>query len=154
HVPWHGQLASLLAAARARHGAALLLDCHSMPTPGGPRAPQIVLGDCHGQSAAPAIVAAIEDHFRRAGWRVARNAPYAGGFTTQRHGRPAGGIHAVQIEIDRALYLDPQRLTLHAGAGRVRSTLTALAQQLVADWPHLAGLAPLPLGPPFVEAAE
>jgi N-formylglutamate deformylase len=151
HAPWHGRLASLLDAARVRHGAALLLDCHSMPSPGGPRPPQIVLGDCHGQSAAPAIVQAIEDHFRRAGYRVARNAPYAGGYTTRQHGRPAGGIHAVQIEIDRALYLDDHRLTLHTGAGRMRALLTGLVQQLVADWPQLGGMAPQA---PFAQAAE
>lgn len=148
HAPWHARLATLLAAARARHRGALLIDCHSMPSPGGPRPPQIVLGDCHGQSAAPAIMDAIEDHFRRAGWRVARNAPYAGGHTTQSHGRPMAGIHAVQIEIDRALYLDPHRLTLHAGAGKVRAALTSLAQRLVTDWPHLAASAP------WAQAAE
>ena len=148
HAPWHTRLAALLALARARHGSALLVDCHSMPSPGGPRPPQIVLGDCHGQSAAPAIMDAIEDHFRRAGWRVARNAPYAGGHTTQAHGRPVQGIHAVQIEIDRALYLDSHRLTLHAGAGKVRAALTALAQRLVADWPQLAATSP------WAQAAE
>jgi N-formylglutamate deformylase len=148
HVPWHRRIAGLMATAAARHGSALLIDCHSMPSPGGPRPPQIVLGDCHGQSAHPAIVQAIEDHFRRAGWRVARNAPYAGGHTTRAHGRPELGLHAVQIEIDRALYLDGQRLTLHAGAGRVRTAMTALVQQLVADWPRLSGHRPL------FEAAE
>lgn len=139
HAPWHARIAGLMAAACQRHGSALLIDCHSMPSPGGPRPPQIVLGDCHGQSAHPAIVQAIEDHFRRAGWRVARNTPYAGGHTTRAHGRPGLGLHAVQIEIDRALYLDSQRLTLHAGAGKVRAAMTALVQRLVADWPHLAG---------------
>lgn len=148
HAPWHERVAGILAAARSRHGAALLLDCHSMPSPTGPRPPQIVLGDCHGQSAHPAIVQAIEDHFRRAGWRVARNAPYAGGHTTHHHGQPGAGIHAVQIEIDRALYLDAHRLTLHAGAGRVRAAMTGLVQRLVADWPQLVG------APPWAEAAE
>ncbi len=148
HQPWHRQIESLLGAAHARHGAALLIDCHSMPSPGGPRAPQIVLGDCHGRSASPAVVQAIEDHFRRLGWRTARNTPYAGGHTTRHHGRPERGVHAVQIEIDRALYLDSHKLALHAGAARVRSAMTALVQQLVADWPQLAG------APPFLEAAE
>lgn len=153
HIPWHARIAALLAAARDRHGCALLLDCHSMPSPGGPRPPQIVLGDCHGQSAAPAIIDAIEDHFRRSGWRVARNAPYAGGHTTRAHGRPALGLHAVQIEIDRALYLDSHRLALHAGAGRVRAALTGLVQRLVADWPQLAAAAQ-PAARPWADAAE
>jgi N-formylglutamate amidohydrolase len=148
HAPWHAQVASLLAAARGRHGAALLLDCHSMPSPTGARPPQIVLGDCHGLSANPAIVQAIEEHFRRLGWRVARNAPYAGGHTTRRHGQPGAGIHAVQIEIDRALYLDAHRLALHSGAGKVRAALTSLVQRLLADWPQLLA------APPWAEAAE
>jgi N-formylglutamate deformylase len=152
HVPWHDRIASLMAAARARHGSALLIDCHSMPSPGGPRPPQIVLGDCHGQSAHPAIVQAIEDHFRRAGWRVARNAPYAGGHTTRAHGQPAAGFHAVQIEIDRVLYLDNLKLTLHAGAGKVRAAMTALVQRLVADWPRLHGQLAAPSA--WREAAE
>ncbi|WP_243375231.1 N-formylglutamate amidohydrolase [Sandarakinorhabdus cyanobacteriorum] len=139
HRPWHALIAAQLAAARAAHGAALLLDVHSMPQPQGPRPPQIVLGDCHGLAAHPAIMAAIEDHFRRAGWRVARNHPYAGGYTTHHHGRPAAGIHAVQIEICRSLYLDPHRLILTGGAVRVRASLTALVQQLVASWPQLSG---------------
>jgi N-formylglutamate deformylase len=147
HQPWHGKLAAMLAAAQTRHGRALLIDCHSMPSQTGPRPPQIVLGDCHGRSAAPAFVQAMEDYFRRLGWRVARNAPYAGGHTTQHHGRPATGIHAVQIEIDRALYMDAHKMALHAGAARMRAALTGLAQQLLADWPRLAG-------PPQLEAAE
>ncbi|WP_353218510.1 N-formylglutamate amidohydrolase [Sandarakinorhabdus sp.] len=148
HKPWHDRLSGILAAARHQHGTALLIDCHSMPSPAGPRPPQIVLGDCHGRSARPDIMAAIEDHFRRYGWRVARNSPYAGGHTTRRHGQPASGIHAVQIEIDRALYLDPHRLVLHAGAARVRAAMTALVQRLLTDWPRLSA----PAG--FAEAAE
>lgn len=148
HRPWHDRLAAILATARARHGSALLIDCHSMPSPAGPRPPQVVLGDCHGRSCHPAIVAAAEDHFRRLGWRVARNNPYAGGHTTRHHGQPASGIHALQIEIDRALYLDQHRLALHSGAGRVRAAFTALVQRLLADWPQLIG------PPPFAQAAE
>lgn len=148
HRPWHARLNTILGAARQQHGAALLIDCHSMPSAPGPRPPQIVLGDCHGRSARPAIVAAIEDHFRRLGWRVARNNPYAGGHTTRRHGQPTSGIHAVQIEIDRALYLDPHRLVLHAGAERVRAAMTALVQRLLSDWPQLSAPSA------FAQAAE
>jgi N-formylglutamate amidohydrolase len=138
HRPWHALVTAQLAAAQAQHGAALLIDVHSMPPPAGPRPPQIVLGDCHGSSAHPAIVAMMEDHFRRAGWRVARNQPYAGGYTTHHHGRPANGIHAVQIEICRSLYLDQQRLLPTHGAHKVRAALTSLVQHLVAAWPQLA----------------
>lgn len=148
HTPWHDEVARILGAAQARHGAALLIDCHSMPSPTGVRPPQIVLGDCHGLSADPAIVGTIEDHFSRAGWRVARNAPYAGGYTTRHHGQPASGRHVVQIEIDRALYLDSQRLSLTAGAAKVRSVLTGLVQRLLAEWPQLGA------APPWAQAAE
>lgn len=148
HAPWHGQVAAVLQQARETHGAALLIDCHSMPSAGGPRPPQIVLGDCHGTSAHPAIVQAIEDHFRRCGWRVGRNVPYAGGHTTRHHGQPAQGIHAVQIEIDRTLYLDDHRLTLHAGATKVRAAMTGLVQRLLADFPTLVD------APPWPQAAE
>ena len=147
HVPWHATLAGLLAAARARHGFAILLDCHSMPAPVAARggAPQVVIGDLHGTSADAALVEGIAAHFAAAGWRTARNAPYAGGYTTARHGDPAQGIHAVQIEIDRALYMDPARLARHMGFPAVAAQLTALVAGLC------NGTA---LRPPFAEAAE
>ena len=149
HAPYHVALADLLAAARAANGFAVLLDCHSMPTPpasvGG--APQIVIGDRFGTSAATPLVAGIEGYFAEAGLRVARNAPYAGGFTTTRHGNPVNGVHAIQIEIDRALYMDPARLVRHAGFDR----LTAVFGGLLAALPAL--LADLDLRP-YACAAE
>lgn len=148
HEPWHARITELLERARARYGFAILLDCHSMPTPHGPMAPQIVLGDRHGSSADPALMAWIEAHFRAAGWRVGRNVPYAGGHTTEFHGRPADGIHAVQIEIDRGLYLEPYRLQRNARFGDVAAALAALAARLADD------AADLGLLPPFREAAE
>ncbi|TRW17809.1 N-formylglutamate amidohydrolase [Glacieibacterium frigidum] len=150
HAPWHATLERLTMAARDVHGYAILLDCHSMPTPppvaGG--APQIVIGDLHGRSAASALVALIEAHFLGCGLRVARNVPYAGGYTTAHHGRPEHGIHAVQIEIDRALYMDPQRLTRHMGFAAVAGHLQGLVAHLLAAAPSLG------LGPRFAEAAE
>ncbi len=148
HRPWHARIAELLDRARARHGYAILLDCHSMPTPHGAAAPQIVLGDRHGSSAGEALVALIETHFREAGWRVGRNIPYAGGHTTEFHGRPAEGLHAVQIEIDRSLYLEPYRLQRNARFGDVAAALSALATRLVTEADRLG------LQPPLREAAE
>lgn len=149
HAPYHATLAGLLEDARRRWGFAVLLDCHSMPTPpsalGG--APQIVVGDRFGASASAGLVAAVERHFAAAGLRVARNAPYAGGYTTSHHGRPAAGVHAVQIEIDRALYMDPARLVRHAGFDRVAVILAGL----IATLPAIA--AGLDLSP-FACAAE
>ena len=133
HVPWHATLTTLTGLAAARHGYAVLLDCHSMPSPGPVRggAAQIVLGDLHGRSASAALVETIAAHFTAAGLRVARNAPYAGGYTTAAHGRPEHGVHAVQIEIDRALYMDPARLVRHLGFQAVTATMTTLAATLM-----------------------
>lgn len=147
HRPWHDRITELLARARARHGFAVLVDCHSMP-PQGPMAPQIILGDRHGTSAAPALVALVEAHFRAAGWRVGRNIPYAGAHTTEHHGAAREGIHALQIEIDRSLYLDPAGLARGRGFAAVANQMEALANRIVAATPDLA------LGPGYREAAE
>ncbi|MES2753631.1 MAG: N-formylglutamate amidohydrolase, partial [Pseudomonadota bacterium] len=102
HRPYHDALARALAAARERFGIAVLLDVHSMPTPDGPA--RIVVGDRFGRSASARFVARLE---AEAGpHAVALNAPYAGGHILDRHADPANGIHALQLEIDRALYLD------------------------------------------------
>ncbi|GGI91460.1 N-formylglutamate amidohydrolase [Polymorphobacter multimanifer] len=137
HLPWHSRLTGLLHQARARHGFAVLVDCHSMPRPSGAQPPQIVLGDRHGRSAHPALVTLIEQHFQGAGLRVARNNPYAGGYTTEHHGQPAAGIHAVQIEIDRSLYMDPARLTLSPGFATVARQLQGLVRRLVTETPSM-----------------
>ncbi len=148
HRPWHDQLGVLLARARARHGYAILVDCHSMPRPAGILPPQIILGDRHGASAAPALVGLMERHFAAAGWRVGRNIPYAGGHTTEHHAAPAAGIHTVQVEIDRALYMEPQRLVQHSGFAEVAAAMAGLSRLLVAAGPLLG------LAPPRAEAAE
>jgi N-formylglutamate deformylase len=149
HRPWHDRINTLLGRARLRHGHAILLDCHSMPTPTGLRPPQVVLGDRHGQTAAPALMAIIEQHFSSLGWRVARNTPYAGGYTTETHGAVAAGVHAIQIELDRALYMDAASLRRGPGFGQVAAALAGLARKLVAV------AASLPLGAaPLREAAE
>ncbi len=148
HRPWHKRITELLDRARARHGYAILIDCHSMPRPAGVMPPQVVVGDRFGGSAAPALVALIEQHFRQAGWRVARNAPYAGGYTTDFHGAPLAGVHAVQIEIDRTLYMDASRLVRHDGFDGVAAQMAGLARLLLASSPLLG------LGPQQREAAE
>lgn len=103
--PYHAALAAALDAARARFGCAVLLDVHSMPTLGAD-GPRIVLGDRFGRSAATRFVARLEAEARARGVAVALNTPYAGGHILDSHARPAAGIHAVQVEFDRALYLD------------------------------------------------
>ncbi len=139
--PYHAALANLLTAARRRWGWSLLLDCHSMPSriggdfrgaADGPAAGvDIVLGDCHGTSCAPDLVAAAESTLREMGYRVQRNRPYAGGYCTQHYGRPATGVHALQIEINRALYMDESTLGRRAGFSRIAADMTRLLAALV-----------------------
>jgi N-formylglutamate amidohydrolase len=128
--PYHAQLDTLLSEAQARFGMAVLLDCHSMPHEaiegiGGPGLPpEIVLGDRFGSSASGALVDIVEGVFRDLGFRVARNAPFAGAYMTQTYGRPAQGRHAIQIEIDRALYMDEARVMPNARFEGLRDLMT------------------------------
>ena len=113
HAAYHDALTRALARARERFGFAILLDGHSMPSrgrlghkdPGRTRA-EVVPGDRDGTSCAPALTAHVTRHFERAGLTVAANDPYKGGFITTHHGRPADGIHAIQIELRRDLYMN------------------------------------------------
>lgn len=133
HDVYHGQLTQLLEAQRARHGRALLVDCHSMPSvqPGRRNLADIVLGDRFGSSCDPRLVNRLERIFRNHGLTVARNAPYAGGYTTRRYGRPKRGIHAIQIEINRGLYMDEQAITRAAGFSRLRPIMDAAILEMV-----------------------
>ncbi len=108
HRPYHRALGALLEETRTRFGTAILLDCHSMPPRGAGLSEQagVVLGDRFGTSIAPHFLEVATAAARRLGFKVARNEPYAGGYITQAHGRPAEGIHALQLEVDRSLYLD------------------------------------------------
>jgi len=126
--PYHAALAGLVDATRAEFGAAVLIDCHSMPSAAA--APDIILGDRYGLSAAPFVTRAAERAFEAEGFHVARNAPYAGGFTTQLHGRPARGVHALQIEINRGLYLDEERIERAPQFDQIAARVAAALQEL------------------------
>lgn len=111
--PYHKELQSLLDQARLEFGQAVLVDCHSMPheamdgiAKGGMRRPNVVLGDRFGTAASGDMVDHIEEAFRSNGFTVTRNAPFAGAYITQAYGRPARNQHAVQVEIDRSLYMN------------------------------------------------
>ncbi|MBI1263264.1 MAG: N-formylglutamate amidohydrolase [Alphaproteobacteria bacterium] len=123
--PYHSALKAELAAAKAAFGEAFLIDCHSMPAASA-RGADIVLGDRYGAACSRAFITAAEAEFRALGFTVVRNRPYAGGYTTEHYGRPARSVHAVQIEINRALYLDERTVTPSA-------RMPALAQAL-SDW--------------------
>jgi N-formylglutamate amidohydrolase len=111
--PYHNALRDLIATTRERFGGCILLDCHSMPSVGGPmdhdpgyNRVDFVVGDCHGTSCSPRVSRTIERSLRDLGYHVTRNAPYSGGFVTRHYGRPEQGVHAVQLEINRGLYMD------------------------------------------------
>ncbi|HVZ99325.1 MAG TPA: N-formylglutamate amidohydrolase [Caulobacterales bacterium] len=137
HRPYHAMLRSLIEETKTLFGCAVLIDCHSMPSSArGAHAPDIVLGDRFGASCHPSVTALAEATLRRLGYRVARNAPFAGGHTTQIYGRPSARVHALQIELNRALYIDERSLDRTSGFARVRSDMTRLAEALSAASLH------------------
>lgn len=145
HRPYHHALAERLAATRARFGVAVLLDLHSMPPLGAPGlVPRIVIGDRHGTTAATRFVRRIEVEARESGFAVTCNAPYAGGHIVERHGDPRRGVHAIQLELDRSLYLDA---ALEAPGPGFDATV-ALVRRI------LSALTAEALGPPKAMAAE
>ncbi len=138
HAPYHQVLENLLNRARDRFGTAILFDCHSMPSEAlraAPRVrgqmPQVVLGDRFGASAARQVAAETQAAFEAEGFIVARNAPFAGGYITQRYGRPSRGLHAIQIELDRGLYLDEKRIKPGKDFGSVADRLRRVIAALV-----------------------
>lgn len=147
HRPYHDALDRLLAQARAAHGLAVLIDWHSMPAlaaqgargrHGG--ACDVVLGDRFGAACAPELTRVVEEAFEAMGYRVARNAPYAGGYTTEHYGRPARRTHALQIEINRALYMDEAVREPTEGLAALTAHVEALTAQLArTDWSGLKG---------------
>ncbi|MEX1252413.1 MAG: N-formylglutamate amidohydrolase [Hyphomonas sp.] len=133
HDAYHLHLSGELDALRRAHGHALLIDCHSMPSlqPGRHMLTDIVLGDRFGSSADPRLMYRIERSFRAQGFTVARNAPYAGGYTTRRYGRPRRGIHALQVEINRGLYMDEQRITRASGFSALKGALQEVMAEII-----------------------
>ena len=146
--PYHAALDGLMQTAHAAFGQAVLLDFHSMPhealdavaRPGHPR-PQVVLGDRFGASADGAILDALEDGFLGEGLRVIRNAPFAGAFVTQHYGRPSRGWHAVQIEIDRGLYMDERMLRPNADFDAIKEIITRVIARVIIARPGRVPLA-------------
>jgi N-formylglutamate amidohydrolase len=142
--PYHRALARLIEDTRARFGHCLLVDCHSMPSVGGPmdRDPgrarvDIVLGDGFGTACAPALTDCVKALFSGFGYRVAINNPYSGGYTTVHYGRPETSVHALQIEINRAIYMDERRFAPVAGMAQLIEHVNALIAALKTDWDSL-----------------
>lgn len=138
HRPYHAALSDLMQATRAREGLAVLIDWHSMPsrvtrTAAGVRGVDVVLGDRHGTACDPALTRRLKAQFESLGWRVALNHPYAGGWTTQVWGRPADGFHAIQIELNRALYLDEGTRLPGPGWSRCEKGVARVIAALLSD---------------------
>jgi len=137
HRPYHQALAALVEETRARFGVAIVIDCHTMPSAAA--VPDIVVGDRHGFSAAPSLVEHAEHAFAAAGFSSVRNSPYAGGYTTHLYARRHEAIHALQIEVSRALYLDEERIERRDSFEPLKARLTIALGALVAfDWSVLA----------------
>ena len=134
YKPYHRALRRLFTRVHRNFGSAVLVDCHSMPSAAGakderPRA-DIVLGDRYGTSCAPLMVETVEATLREQGYVVSRNKPYAGGFITEHYGNPAVGLHAIQLEINRALYMDERRFERSSSFARLAADLELLADRL------------------------
>jgi N-formylglutamate amidohydrolase len=141
YIPFHAALAELIETTRSRFGYAILIDCHSMPSAsmapaGGPR-PDIVLGDRFGASADCKITRFLKDALSGLGYEVQMNRPYAGGYITEHYGRPARDVHAVQIEINRGLYLNELTLRPTGGFAELQRDLQSLAAPLFTELPAL-----------------
>jgi N-formylglutamate amidohydrolase len=140
--PFHRKLEDTLHTLLHSFGYAVLLDTHSMPSQATRlsskgRRIDFVLGDRYGRSCDARLSDWLERDLTARGWQVARNKPYAGGFITDRYGRPADGMHAVQIEINRAIYMDEKNYTKHAGFTRLQNDLTGLVAALATALPTL-----------------
>jgi len=136
--PYHARLSALLCEAHRRFGEAILIDMHSMPheaivaaTRAGERPADVVLGDRFGASADSEVVDRIEAAFAAAGLRVVRNAPFAGAYTVQHYGRPSGNQHAVQIEIDRALYMNEALIRPNGSFQKIRRLMAGVLAEIV-----------------------
>lgn len=135
--PYHDQLQTLLDQAQNSFGESILIDCHSMPhealenvVPTGGARPDVVLGDRFGAAASPEVVERIEAAFASAGLKVARNMPFAGAYVAQTYGRPSRRRHAVQIEIDRALYLDEETIEKRADFAAFKALLDGIIAEI------------------------
>ncbi len=134
--PYHANLRRTIAQTHVQFGKAILIDCHSMPAnvrvAGGNRRPDIIIGDRYGASAAHDLSRAAVSFLSGLGYNVVRNKPYAGGFITEHYGRPARGLHALQIEINRGLYVDETSLEKTPGFDLLKADLWEFASQMMA----------------------
>jgi N-formylglutamate amidohydrolase len=141
--PYHRALKQLLTETRDKFGFYLLIDCHSMPSAclgerGRPGRADIVLGDCHGTACRAVVMDTVHRALSAKGYRVARNAPYAGGFTTAHYGQPSANGHCLQIEVSRALYMEEQNFERKPYFARLADDMSDVMLALAAMAPALA----------------
>jgi N-formylglutamate amidohydrolase len=150
YKPYHRALRRLINKAHQNFGTVIVVDCHSMPSVGvsrdEPRRPDVVIGDRYGTSCAAVLPELVEDTLAGLGYSIGRNKPYAGGFITEHYGNPASGLHTIQLELNRAVYMDERRRERGPRFARVAADFVTLADRL----------ADVPLGDlgPFQAAAE
>lgn len=150
YKPYHRALRRLIAKIHHAFGTVMVVDCHSMPSIGvsrdEPRRPDMVIGDRYGTSCASLLADTVEDTMSGLGYSIGRNKPYAGGFITEHYGNPASGLHVIQLELNRAVYMDERRREKGPRFAQVASDFSVLAEMIAA----------LPLGDlgPFQAAAE
>ena len=146
YKPYHRTLRKLVSRAQKNCGIALLIDCHSMPSSACGRderpCADFVLGDRYGTSCSSAITDMVERTLRAQGHIVLRNKPYAGGFITEHYGDPATGLHALQIEVNRALYMDETRYEKSAGFEAIKRDIGQTIEAVAAF--TIAGLVAMP----------
>jgi N-formylglutamate amidohydrolase len=154
HEPYHACLAATLATLRARWGAALLIDLHSMPPltlRGGQPGPELVVGDRFGTTCHGGLVASAFAYFAEHRRGTAHNRPYAGGYVLERHAAPRSGLHALQLEIDRSIYLDSRLLEPGDGFAAMSELMVGLVRRLAGE---VATLGRLEAATGWAEAAE
>ncbi len=144
YIPYHERLRALLRSTREKFDALLMIDCHSMPSAFGSKArnsnanrPDFVLGDRYGTACISPITDLVETVLSRMGYSVVRNKPYAGGYITHTYGRPAIGMHVLQLEVNRSLYVDEDTLEKHGGFYRLCDDLMTVVAELVDCLPEL-----------------
>ncbi|OKH89530.1 N-formylglutamate amidohydrolase [Thalassospira sp. TSL5-1] len=132
YTPYHQALQKLIDMTRNQFGYCILIDCHSMPgdsTDSSQNPVDLVLGDCYGRSCHPTLTNHVGRCFRDMGYNPAYNDPYAGGYCTRHYGQPGQNVHTLQIEINRALYMEEETLTPHDGFNSLRDQMSSLIEQ-------------------------
>ena len=150
YKPYHRALRRLINDVHRAFGTVIVVDCHSMPSVGvsrdEPPRPDVVIGDRYGTSCSPVLTDTVEDTLKQLGYTAGRNKPYAGGFITEHYGNPASGLHTIQIELNRAIYMDERRRERGARFAQVATDFTAIADAIASiPLSHLG---------PFQAAAE